>query len=155
MDVSLTDLQVRFGLARRARARLARSLRTPQTQSKPRTPVILANGTALMLWLVDGTVYASAANGTAYQYPLVDAEVVTPPPAGAAGPVVRSTLDGTTYELATGRVLEWCPKEDAPLSFRNLLAGLKQATTPVDLPVYQARVDKASGVVEVLITVKA
>ena len=107
-----------------------------------------------MLWLLDGKVYASAANGTAYQYPLVDAEVVTPAPAGAAGPVVRSALDGTSYELATGRVLEWCPKEDAPLSFRNLLAGLKQAATPVDLPVYKTRV-AASGAVEVLITVKA
>ena len=124
-----------------------------RAQAKPKTPLILANGTALMLWLVGEQVYCSAANGTAYQYPLIDAEV-TASAAGATGPVVRSTLDGTLYELATGRVLEWCPTGDSPLSLRNLLAGLKQAAAPVDLAVYATRVS-AAGAVEVLIPVKA
>ena len=116
-------------------------------------PIIMANGTALMLWLVDGTLYCSSANGTAYQFPLIDAELLPPATAGGA-PVVRCTLDGTTYDLRRGAVLEWCPKEEAPLSFRNLLAGLKQSAPRVDLPVYSARAG-AGGVVEVLIPVKA
>jgi hypothetical protein len=116
--------------------------------------LILANGLALMLFQVNGTTYCTAANGTAFQYPLIDAEVLPPVAGGSGSPVVRSTLDGTTYELATGKVLEWCPKEEAALSLRNLLAGLKAATAPVDLAVFATRV-AAGGALEVLIPVKA
>jgi nitrite reductase/ring-hydroxylating ferredoxin subunit len=125
----------------------ALDVRASDLEAKSRLPVILANGTALIVWLVDGKLYCSAANSTAYQYPLLDAELLP-------GPVVRSTLDGTTYELSSGKVLEWCPKEEATLSLRNVLAGLKQSTPPVDLAVYATR-KTAVGVVEVLIPVKA
>ena len=88
----------------------------------------------LLLWKLDGELFCSSVNSTAFQYPLLDADIVEPVPAGAKGPVVRSKLDGTTYQLRDGKVLEWCPKEDSPLSLRNFFAGLKTNAPPVPLP---------------------
>ncbi len=156
MDVTQADLEARV-LVPQGAARvcpvLCADAAHPRAQAKPKQPLILANGTALMLWWLDGQVYCTAANGTAFQYPLVDGELV--PGAGlAGGPAVRSPLDGTLYDLASGKVLDWCPKEDAPLSLRNMLAGLKQASPAVDLPVFATRL-RAGGALEVLIPVKA
>ena len=122
------------------------------SQAKQRVPVILANGLQLLVWCMDGELFCTAVNSTAFQYPLLDAEVVEPVPAGATAPVVRSKLDGTTYQLRDGKVLEWCPKEDSPLSLRNVFAGLKANTAPVPLPVYAVRTT-AAGAVEVFIPV--
>lgn len=117
-------------------------------------PVILANGLQLLLWRLEGELFCTAVNSTAFQYPLLDAEVVQPVPAGATAPVVRVKLDGTTYQLRDGKVLDWCPKEDSPLSLRNVFAGLKTNTPPVPLPVYAVRATNA-GVIEVFIPVAA
>ena len=124
------------------------------TQTKPRVPVILANGLQLLLWKLEGELFCSAVNSTAFQYPLLDAELVEPVPAGATGPVVRSKLDGTTYQLRDGKVLEWCPKEESALSLRNLFAGLKTNAPPVPLPVYGVKTLK-TGEIEVFIPVAA
>ena len=42
-------------------------------------------------------------------------------------------LDGTVYELKTGKVVSWCPKNSL---VRNVLGSLKDKEEPVDLPVY-------------------
>ncbi len=112
-------------------------------QAKPRQPLILANGKSVIVWLVDGAVFCTAAAGTAFEYPLVDAVLFT---SADGKPAVRCTLDGCEYDLASGAVLAWCPKEEAPISMRNLFAGLKQNATPVPLPVYKTRVNAAGGV---------
>ena len=134
------------------RATVADALAASQT--KPRVPVILANGLQLLLWKLEGELFCSAVNSTAFQYPLLDAELVEPVPAGATGPVVRSKLDGTTYQLRDGKVLEWCPKEESALSLRNLFAGLKTNAPPVPLPVYAVKTVK-TGEIEVFIPVAA
>ena len=46
---------------------------------------------------------------------------------------VEVTLDGTVYDLESGKVLSWCPK-NSPV--RSLLGGLKDKSEPVDLPVF-------------------
>ena len=103
---------------------------------KPQKPIILANGTAIMIWLAAGKVFCTAANGTAFEYPLIDAELFD---SADGKPAVRSKLDGSSYDLATGKVLEWCPKEDSPFSMRNLLSALKEKALPVDLRIYPTR----------------
>ena len=55
---------------------------------------------------------------------------------------MESPLDGTVYELATGRVLSWCPK-DTPM--RKLLGGIKDNADPVPLPVYPVKMGGADG----------
>ena len=125
------------------------------SQAKQRVPVILANGLQLLLWKLEGELFCSAVNSTAFQYPLLDAELVEPVPAGATGPVVRSKLDGTTYQLRDGKVLEWCPKEESALSLRNLFAGLKTNAPPVPLPVYAVKTAAKTGEIEVFIPVVA
>ena len=42
--------------------------------------------------------------------------------AGNGEPAVEVPLDGTVYDLDTGRVLEWCPKNNP---IRMLLGSLK------------------------------
>eukprot|EP00803_Ostreobium_quekettii_P001458 evm.model.scf_161.13 EVM.evm.TU.scf_161.13 scf_161:124603-128203(-) len=61
--------------------------------------VILDSGVAFVLYTVDGTVYCSDANSTAFKFPLSDAKIVK----GDGGPAVECPLDGTTYDLATGK----------------------------------------------------
>lgn len=122
-----------------------------ELQAKGRLPVILAGNRSVMAWLVDDRVYVTSANGTAFQYPLVDAELFKAEGGKAA---VRCGLDGCEYELETGAVIRWCPQEDSPLSLRNLFGGLKRASPPVALPVYPTRVSEA-GNVEVFLSVDA
>lgn len=50
---------------------------------------------------------------------------------------VEVPLDGTVYDLATGKVLSWCPKNTLA---RKVLGGLKDRAEPVDLPVYPVKV---------------
>ena len=47
-------------------------------------------------------------------------------------------LDGTVYDLATGKVMSWCPKNNP---VRSLLGALKDKTEPTDLPVYPTKVE--------------
>ena len=117
-----------------------------ELQTKPVKPVILAgNKAAVCIFLVNGVIYSTAGVSTTYQYPMFDADVFDQD----GKPAIRCKLDGTSYELATGRVIEWCPKEDSPLSLRNVFATLKAASAPVPLAVYPTRITK-TGKVEIL-----
>lgn len=102
--------------------------------SKPIQAVILATGRAICLYKVDDKVYCSDANSTAFKYPLADANLLML----KTGPAVETRLDGTTYDLATGKVLAWCPKNN-PL--RAVLGSLKDKSAPEDLPVHSVRVE--------------
>jgi nitrite reductase/ring-hydroxylating ferredoxin subunit len=102
---------------------------------KPIKPVILKTGKAIVLYKVGDAVYCSDANSTAYQYPLTDATILDLP----TGPAVEVPLDGTQYDLATGKVLKWCPG-DSPV--RGVLGMLKSVTKAVDLPVYRTKVSE-------------
>ena len=76
-----------------------------------------------MLYNIDGEVYCSDANSTAFQYPLTHAKIVKGNGLrrrpcqfqqivvsvaacclGEAGPAVEVPLDGTIYDLETGKV---------------------------------------------------
>lgn len=46
-------------------------------------------------------------------------------------------LDGTVYDLESGDVLQWCPK-NTPV--RSLLGALKSKVDPIPLKVYPAQV---------------
>jgi len=98
--------------------------------SKPIKAVILNTGKAICLFKVDSIVYCSDANSTAYQYPLADASIIQ---LKNGQPAVEVKLDGTVYELKTGKVVSWCPKNSL---VRNVLGSLKDKSEPVDLPVY-------------------
>ncbi len=98
--------------------------------SKPIKAVILDTGKAICLYKVDSTVYCSDANSTAYQYPLADASIIQ---LKNGQPAVEVKLDGSVYELKTGKVVSWCPKNSL---VRNVLGSLKDKSEPVDLPVY-------------------
>ena len=105
--------------------------------AKPIKALVLANGNfCLVKW--EDQIFCVDCNSTAYQYPLIDAELFY----GPAGPAIRSPLDGTEYDLTTGDVLVWCPKNNP---VRAALGTLKAAAEPVPLPVYAVEVDDASG----------
>lgn len=101
--------------------------------SKPIKPLILATGRAVCLFKVNDRIYASDANSTAYKYPLADASILSV----KGAPAVEVPLDGTVYDLATGKVLSWCPKNNLT---RKILGGLKDKTEPIDLPVYPVEI---------------
>ena len=99
---------------------------------KPTLPKILRDNTAIVLYNVSGEVYCSDANSTAFKFPLIDANILESAPAchdfplygcprnlqylhgnraksiavhaGDDGPAVQVPLDGTVYELETGKV---------------------------------------------------
>lgn len=102
--------------------------------SKPIKPVILATGRAICLYKVGETIYCSDANSTAYKYPLADANLIQT----KTGPAVECKLDGCVYDLATGKVLTWCPKNNP---IRSFLGSLKDKTVPIDLPVFPVRIE--------------
>ncbi len=77
----------------------------------------------------------SDANSTAFKYPLIDAKVFD----GENGqPVVEVPLDGTQYDLTTGKVLVWCPNSGPGL--RSVLSALKKEAPREDLKVYPVQV---------------
>ena len=102
--------------------------------SKPIKPIILATGKAICLYKVGEQIFCTDANSTAYQYPLADANII----GLKTGPAVEVKLDGTVYDLATGKVMSWCPKNNP---VRSLLGALKDKTEPTDLPVYPTKVE--------------
>ena len=97
--------------------------------SKPLKAVILDTGKAIIVYKIADKFYCSDANGTAYQYPLADAKLLKL----KTGPAVESPLDGSTYDLATGNVLAWCPKTNL---VRQFLGALKDRANPIPLKVY-------------------
>ncbi len=63
--------------------------------------------------------------------------------AGASGPAVEVPLDGTVYDLATGEVLEWVPKNNP---IRAVLNTLKSSAKPEPLKVYPVEKDDSGRV---------
>ncbi len=105
---------------------------------KPTKALVLANGNfVLAKW--DDQVFCCDCNSTAYQFPLVDGELFY----GPSGPAIRVPLDGTEYDLTTGDVITWCPRNNP---VRQALGALKSAAEPVPLPVYKTRVDEQGDV---------
>ncbi|GLC36121.1 hypothetical protein PLESTB_001378500 [Pleodorina starrii] len=94
----------------------------------------------VVLHMFKDTLYAMDAFSTAYQYPLIDGKLED----GPEGPTIETPLDGTVYDLKTGKVLKWCPSDGSPV--RGLLRTLKASVTPVDLPVYPVLVKQDGGV---------
>ena len=43
--------------------------------AKPLKPIIMANKTEVIVWLVGNTIYCTAAAGSAYSFPLLDADI--------------------------------------------------------------------------------
>lgn len=101
--------------------------------SKPIKPVILANNQAICLYKVDDRVYCTDAASPAYKYPLADANLLSL----KTGPAVESPLDGSVFDLASGRVLSWCPKNNA---LRSVLGALKDKAEPADLKTFPVEV---------------
>ncbi|DBA96892.1 TPA: hypothetical protein ACH3X3_013047 [Trebouxia sp. C0006] len=101
---------------------------------RPTRAVVLKDKSVVMLYNVDGDVYCSDANSTAFKFPLTHAKIVK----GETGPAVEVPLDGTIYDLETGKVLEWCPKNNL---IRKVLGSIKSNQNPKKLKVYPAQVD--------------
>ena len=105
--------------------------------SKPIVPIILKSGRAICIFKPDQSsdkLYCTDANSTAYGYPLADASLIK----SGNKILVEVKLDGTQYELQTGKVVSWCPKNNF---VRGILGTLKDKAQPVDLPVHAVRVD--------------
>eukprot|EP00210_Caulerpa_lentillifera_P007739 g7385.t1 len=98
-------------------------------ESRPTLPVITDKGIAVVIYKYRDDYFCSDANSTAYQFPLNNAKIFD----GPSGPAVECPFDGTTYDLKTGRVLEWCPRTNP---IRSVLGMLKSKETPKDLGVY-------------------
>jgi nitrite reductase/ring-hydroxylating ferredoxin subunit len=100
--------------------------------------VDLKDKTICCLYNVQGAIYCSDANSTAYKFPLTNAKIIQ----RDGSPAVEVALDGTVYDLKTGKVLAWCPKNN-PL--RAVLRAIKNNSTPEDLKVYPTQLDEDSG----------
>ncbi|PNH11225.1 putative sodium/metabolite cotransporter BASS4, chloroplastic [Tetrabaena socialis] len=104
---------------------------TVDFQEKKRKLVELkGNKKMVVLHLFNDTIFAMDAFSTAYQYPLLDAKLEE----GPDGPVIETPLDGTVYDLKTGKVIKWCPSDGSAI--RGLLRTLKADVSPVPLTVY-------------------
>lgn len=114
---------------------------TADFANKPRKLVELkGNKTMVVLHQYNGQIYAMDAYSTAYQYPLLDAKISD----GADGPTIETPLDGTVYDLKTGKVIKWVPSNGSPI--RGLLRTLKASVQPVPLPVYPVVITPANRV---------
>jgi nitrite reductase/ring-hydroxylating ferredoxin subunit len=94
---------------------------------------------AIIVWLIAGELFCSDANSTAFQFPLVDGKISS----RAGGPAVEVPLDGTVYDLGTGEVLEWVPK-NTPI--RAVLNTLKSSAKPESLRVYPVQKDESGRI---------
>ncbi|GMH36917.1 hypothetical protein BSKO_04790 [Bryopsis sp. KO-2023] len=106
---------------------------------KPTKTVSLTTGKTVVVYKAGDEVFCSDVNGTAYEFPLVDANVIE----GPSGPAIECPFDGTTYDLATGAVIEWCPRNN-PL--RSFLGMVKSKVEPQDLGVHEAIASADGGV---------
>ncbi|GIL76790.1 hypothetical protein Vretimale_8727 [Volvox reticuliferus] len=84
----------------------------------------------VVLHMYNDVLYAMDAFSTAYQYPLIDGKLAD----SSEGPTIETPLDGTVYDLKTGKVIKWCPSDGSPI--RGVLRTLKASVNPVPLPVY-------------------
>ncbi|KAL0043970.1 hypothetical protein WJX82_009949 [Trebouxia sp. C0006] len=126
--------QQRAGCSCEAAKGFAPSGKTGSKGDRPTRAVVLKDKSVVMLYNVDGDVYCSDANSTAFKFPLTHAKIVK----GETGPAVEVPLDGTIYDLETGKVLEWCPKNNL---IRKVLGSIKSNQNPKKLKVYPAQVD--------------
>ncbi|KAK9812068.1 hypothetical protein WJX73_002835 [Symbiochloris irregularis] len=94
-----------------------------------------------MLYKSGDSYFCSAPNSTAYQFPLSDARVHL----RGGKPAIEVPFDGTVYDLQSGKVLEWCPKNN-PLRF--VLGSLKAKATQEDLQVFPAEVEDGAILVK-------
>lgn len=62
--------------------------------------VELAGKRTIIVFRYKGRFYCTDCNSTAYKFPLVDAPITD----GPSGPQIEVPLDGTIYDLATGKV---------------------------------------------------
>ncbi|KAK9865964.1 hypothetical protein WJX84_008882 [Apatococcus fuscideae] len=107
---------------------------------RPTKPLFLDDGTAIMLYrALDGNVYCTNANSTAFQFPLTNAKVMQRGGKNA----IESSLDGTVYDLESGKVLEWCPKNSL---LRQLTGALKGNQPSVDIKTYRTQVDNDGAI---------
>jgi len=102
--------------------------------SKPIKAVILATGRAICLYKVQDEIFCTDANSTAFKYPLADANLLKL----NSGPAVETKLDGTVYDLRSGKVVSWCPKNNP---IRAVLGSLKDKSVPEDLAVHSVRLE--------------
>jgi len=79
-------------------------------------------------------IFCTDANSTAFKYPLADANLLKL----NSGPAVETKLDGTVYDLRTGKVVSWCPKNNP---IRAVLGSLKDKSVPEDLAVHSVRLE--------------
>ncbi|KXZ50122.1 hypothetical protein GPECTOR_18g96 [Gonium pectorale] len=115
-------------------------------EKKRKIVELKGNKKTVVLHMYGDTLYAMDAFSTAYQYPLIDAKLED----AAEGPTITTPLDGTVYDLKTGKVITWCPSDGSPI--RGLLRTLKSSVQPVPLPVYPVVVT-AEGKVMVRLSV--
>ena len=112
-------------------------LSTMETRSSKAVVVGTLN---MILFNVEGQIYCTEANSTAYKYPLIDGKI-TKNETGQL--VIETPLDGTTYDLETGSVIEWCPKNNL---IRNFLGGLKEKEKPIPLKVFPVLIDSDGAI---------
>lgn len=127
---------------------LRKSAAAVEATPKQRLPLILGSR-SVMLWWAGGRVYCTAAASPPWSFPLVDAQLSVVD----GRPAVRSTLDGSLFDLQSGEALEWCPREEAAFSFRNLLSAAKAKEPKQRLPIYALR-QALSGDLEVFFPVQ-
>ena len=88
---------------------------------------------------IGSMIFCCKSESTAYKFLLVDGELFS----GPSGAAIRSPFDGSSYDLATGDVIEWGPQDTLP---RKLLGKLKEKTTPMPLRVYPVEVNKEGDI---------
>lgn len=113
------------------------------TLERPNRAVILPSGIKLCVYKFGNKVFASDLESTAYQFPLFDAKVFE----DRGRMVAEVPFDGTQYDLTTGAVIKWCPREGGNL-LRGVLGALKSNQPPIPLKVYPVKV-AADGTVSV------
>lgn len=111
--------------------------------------VPLKTGRVLVLYRLDGAVYASDVESPAYRFPMHDAKVFKADKDGREGnagdiPAAACPLDGSVFDLRTGAPLLWCPTEGSVV--RGVLGALKQKQDPSPLLVHPVYVDGAKRV---------
>merc|ERR1711988_525588 len=100
---------------------------------KAAKPVLLANGQALVVYKAGNDYFCSDANSTAFKFPMSDATVTV---TEQGRPQAEVPLDGTVYDLATGEVVTWCPKNNP---IRAMLGSMKAQVEPIPLKMYRTK----------------
>lgn len=109
-----------------------------EASPKPIKPIILADGSAVIFIKYEAQYFCTDALSTAYKFPLVDSKLIQK----KGIPAIEVPLDGTVYELATGKVLDWCPK-NTPV--RALLGTLKAKEQPERLKTYETAITESGN----------